>query len=221
MPPNKTLLALLLSFSPAAPALPSPPAPALSPPAAPARPFATTVLPASEAAFTRDKNRPSVIIWSIGNENPVTQIELDAGRLAKQLDPARPVCIPKISGYFGKNHGRIPEFVDIHAPHYPITATVRDYAARLARPVIFTEYAHAFGLATDRIQEQWEIIQASPRLAGAAIWHFMGQGLLRRAAAPVDRDAPATHAWPDPHFYYDTDVTQSADFGRAVSPRPP
>ncbi|OAM89922.1 glycoside hydrolase family 2 [Termitidicoccus mucosus] len=178
------------------------------------------ILARVEPAVTRDKNRASVIIWSIGNENPITEIEMDAGRLAKQLDPTRPICIPKIGSYFGKNYERIPEFVDIYAPHYPSTATVREYATRLTRPVIFTEYAHAFGLATDRIQEQWEIMQASPRHAGAAIWHFMDQGILRRSAEAVDRDAPTKHVWLDQHFYYDTHGYDGAD-GIVYSDRTP
>ncbi|MDR0902341.1 MAG: DUF4981 domain-containing protein, partial [Opitutaceae bacterium] len=182
--------------------------------------YRDNILGRVEPTITRDKNHASVIIWSIGNENPVTEVEMDASRLAKKLDPTRPVCIPKIGSYFAKNHQRIPEFVDIFAPHYPSNATMRDYATRLDRPTIFTEYAHALGLATDRVQEQWDILQKTPRFAGGAIWHFMDQGILRRREQPVDRDQPAEYVWLDAHRYHDTNGPDGTD-GIVYSDRSP
>ena len=52
----------------------------------------------------------------------------------------------------------LPDFVDIYSPHYPKISTLRDYAARLQRPLIFTEYAHELGLASDRVQDEWNIM---------------------------------------------------------------
>lgn len=159
----------------------------------------------------RDKNHPSVIIWSIGNENPVTDVELEASRLAKRLDPTRPVTIPKVGSYFAKNYQRLPPYVDIYAPHYPSNATLREYATKLKRPVLFTEYAHALGLATDRLQEQWEIMQAHPGFAGGSIWHFQDQGLLRTASEPVDASKPTRLAWLDARTHYDTHGLDGSD----------
>ncbi len=173
--------------------------------------YRQNILARVEATITRDKNRPSVIVWSIGNENPITEVELEAGRLAKRLDPSRPICYPKIGSYFRQNYPRIPEFVDIFAPHYPDNATLRDYALTLKRPTIFTEYAHALGLATDRIQAQWEIMQATPQFAGGAIWHFQDQGILRASDRPVDRSQPTTYVWLDQHRYFDTHGNDGCD----------
>ncbi|MEX1115432.1 MAG: glycoside hydrolase family 2 TIM barrel-domain containing protein [Akkermansiaceae bacterium] len=182
--------------------------------------YRENILARVEPTITRDKNHASVIIWSIGNENPVTQVELEAARLAKTLDPTRPVCIPKIGSYFEKNHERITNDVDIYAPHYPGNTTLKRYARKLARPLILTEYAHALGLATDRIQDQWEILQNTPTFAGGAIWHFHDQGLLRRSKKPVDRSEPAEYVWLDAHRYYDTAGDQGAD-GIVYSDRTP
>ena len=182
--------------------------------------YRENILARVEPTITRDKNRPSVIVWSIGNENPVTEVEQEAGRRAKQLDPSRPICYPKVGSYFSQNYQRIPEFVDIYAPHYPDNATLRDYARKLKRPTIVTEYAHALGLATDRVQEQWEILQATPQFAGGAIWHFMDQGILRRSPKPVDRSAPTTAVWLDTLRYYDTNRDDGAD-GIVYSDRTP
>jgi beta-galactosidase len=164
-----------------------------------------------EATIARDRNHASVLIWSIGNENPITQAELDAARLAKLLDPTRPVTIPKVGSYFAANHERLPSFVDIHAPHYPVNATLAAYATKLDRPTILTEYAHALGLATDRIQDQWDILQAHPVFAGGSIWHFMDQAILRTSATPVDRSKPTQLVWLDAHRYLDTHGLDGAD----------
>jgi beta-galactosidase len=173
--------------------------------------YRATVLARVEPTITRDKNHPSVIVWSIGNENPVTEVELEAGRLAKRLDPTRPITIPKIGSYFAKNYQRLPEEVDIYAPHYPTNAAMRDYAKNLKRPVIFTEYAHALGLATDRIQDQWDFIQSQPGFAGGSIWHFHDQGILRTSLEPVDTARPTTQVWTDATHYYDTHGLDGTD----------
>lgn len=163
------------------------------------------------ATIARDKNHASVLIWSIGNENPITDVEMDAARLAKSLDPSRPITIPKVGSYFFANHARIPDFVDMHAPHYPVNQTLAGYARTLTRPTILTEYAHALGLATDRIQDQWDIIQASPVLAGGSIWHFMDQALMCTAPKPVERGMPTQLVWLDQYRYLDTHGLDGAD----------
>jgi beta-galactosidase len=152
-----------------------------------------------------------VLIWSIGNENPITDAEMEAGRIAKRLDPTRPITYPKIGSYFAKNYERIPDFVDLYSPHYPSNATLAGYAQKLKRPTILTEYAHALGLATDRIQAQWDIIQANPVFAGGAIWHFHDQGLLRASSQPVDPGKPTQTAWLDQYHHYDTHGLDGAD----------
>lgn len=173
--------------------------------------YRANILARVEPTIVRDKNRASVLIWSIGNENPNTDVELEAGRLAKQLDPTRPITYPKIGSYFAANHAGIPEWVDIYAPHYPVNARVAEYAQKLKRPTIFTEYAHALGLATDRMQEQWELIQQHPVFAGGAIWHFMDQGILRVSGQPVDLTKPTQLAWLDKHRHYDTHGLDGTD----------
>lgn len=173
--------------------------------------YRASILARVQPTIARDRNRASVLAWSIGNENPITEVEMEAGRLAKQLDPTRPITYPKIGSYFAKNYERIPEFVDLYSPHYPSNATLEGYAQKLKRPVILTEYAHALGLATDRIQAQWDIIQATPGFAGGAIWHFHDQGLLRTSAQPVDTGKPTQLAWLDKFRHYDTHGLDGAD----------
>jgi beta-galactosidase len=168
----------------------------------------------------RDKNRPSIIVWSVGNENPITDIDLATGQRVKELDPTRPICFPQVGSYFQRNFQKLPEWVDIYAPHYPIIATLRNYAATLTRPVIATEYAHALGLAAGRIQDEWDIMAASPVLAGGAVWMFQDQGLLRTAEHRMDRVQASNYVWLDSRHYYDTNQLDGVD-GIVYSNRTP
>ncbi|HEY8993039.1 MAG TPA: glycoside hydrolase family 2 TIM barrel-domain containing protein, partial [Lacunisphaera sp.] len=177
----------------------------------------------ARATVRRDHNRPSVIIWSVGNENDNTPLTFATAHRVRELDPSRPVCFPQIGSYFANSYEEIPPEIEIYAPHYPKTPTVRDYATRLTRPVIFTEYAHALGLATDQIQAQWAIIQASPRLAGGAIWMFQDQGILRRARpgeTPATSHELGLNVWPDAEHYYATHGNLGMD-GIVYSDRTP
>jgi beta-galactosidase len=165
----------------------------------------------ARATVMRDKNRPSIIVWSVGNENPITDIELATGKRVKELDPTRPICFPEVGSYFQKNYQKLPEWVDIYAPHYPVIATLRNYAATLTRPVIATEYAHALGLAAGRIQDEWDIMAASPVLAGGAVWMFQDQGLLLTAEHRMDRVQASNYVWLDSRHYYDTSQLDGVD----------
>jgi len=174
----------------------------------------------ARATLLRDANHPCVIVWSVGNENPNTPLTFATGSRVKQLDPSRPICFPQVGSYFAKSYEELPDWVDIYAPHYPDLATVRDYAKRLTRPVIFTEYAHALGLATDRIQDEWAIMQASPRIAGGAVWMFQDQGILRTSEKSVEQRETNPYVWLDAHRYYDTNKLDGMD-GIVYSDRTP
>ncbi len=182
--------------------------------------YQESLLTRADATVARDRNHPSIIVWSIGNENPNTPLTFATARRVKALDPTRPVCFPQVGSYFARTFAELPADIDIYAPHYPVVSTVRDYATRMTRPVIFTEYAHALGLASDRIQEEWAIMQASPRIAGGAVWMFQDQGILRPATARPKADRTDFYVWPDANHYYDTDLNQGAD-GIVYSDRTP
>ncbi len=181
------------------------------------------LLTRARATVLRDENHPCIVIWSVGNENPNTPLTFATAHRVKELDPTRPVCFPQIGSYFAKTFGDLPAEIDVYAPHYPSTAAVQDYANRLTRPVIFTEYAHALGLASDQVQAQWAVMQASPRLAGGAIWMFQDQGIFRTAApgeTPASSHDLGLNVWPDAQHYYDSHGNQGMD-GIVYSDRAP
>ena len=143
----------------------------------------------AEATVSRDKNHPSVIVWSVGNENPLPQTCIEVGDYVGQLDPSRPYCFPQVGSYFRKfweNKGIKPSETDdspfpskapIYAPHYPTTGQIAGFYQHLDRPVIFTEYCHTLGISFEDHDRQWEIIERTPGIAGGSVWEWADQGM--------------------------------------------
>ncbi len=137
----------------------------------------------AQATIRRDKNHPSVLIWSLGNENPLTDICIRLGDYVKQeLDPTRPYCYPQVGSYFrrffeGDNAKGFPSAAPIYAPHYPTTGQIAGFYQHLDRPVIFTEYCHTLGISFEDHDRQWEIIERTPGIAGGSVWEWADQGM--------------------------------------------
>lgn len=132
----------------------------------------------AQATIRRDKNHASVLIWSLGNENPLTDICLRLGDYVKaELDPHRPICYPQIGSYFRKFNYDFPKVADIYTPHYPTTSQIADFYQRADRPVIFTEYCHSLGISLEDHDRQWEIIERTPCIAGGSVWEWVDQGM--------------------------------------------
>ncbi|MNX67817.1 Beta-galactosidase [compost metagenome] len=119
--------------------------------------------------FALDKNHPSIIIWSLGNECGNGPVFYDAYDWLKQTDSTRPVQ----SEQAGENRN-----TDIVAPMYPGIKSMKDYAnSDKTRPYIMCEYAHAMGNSSGNFQEYWDIINNSKRMQGGFIWDWIDQGL--------------------------------------------
>ncbi|WP_207764295.1 glycoside hydrolase family 2 protein [Flavobacterium alvei] len=102
--------------------------------------FSGAVLQRSYETVVRDINRPSVIYWSIGNEDALTALHLASVKLVKSIDSTRPVLLP------WRAEEWLPTEVDILAPHYWKPQEYDQLASKSSRPIISTEYTHAFGI---------------------------------------------------------------------------
>ena len=118
----------------------------------------------------RDKNHPSVIIWSMGNECGNGQVFFDAYDWLKERDASRPVMFEQA----GENRN-----TDIVAPMYPRIRDMRHYASRtdVTRPYIMCEFAHAMGNSTGNFQYYFDIIATAPHMQGGFIWDWVDQGI--------------------------------------------
>ncbi|MGQ1945555.1 glycoside hydrolase family 2 TIM barrel-domain containing protein [Geofilum sp. OHC36d9] len=119
----------------------------------------------------RDKNHPSVILWSLGNECGNGPVFQDAYKWIKNRDNTRLVQFEQA----GRN-----ENTDVVCPMYPGMKSMTDYANKEnpGRPYIMCEYAHAMGNSTGNFKEYWDLIRSSPYLQGGFIWDWVDQGLL-------------------------------------------
>lgn len=121
--------------------------------------------------FERDKNHPSVIIWSLGNECGNGPVFYETYKWLKEKDSTRPVQ----SEQAGENAN-----TDIVCPMYPGINTMVNYAkdSTKTRPFIMCEYSHAMGNSNGNFQEYWDIIASSKHMQGGFIWDWVDQGML-------------------------------------------
>ncbi|MFT3751809.1 MAG: glycoside hydrolase family 2 TIM barrel-domain containing protein [Paludibacter sp.] len=130
------------------------------------------VLQRSYETVARDLNSPSVVYWSVGNEDPLTAFHLAAIKLIKGLDSTRPVLIP------WRAEEWLPEEIDILAPHYWKPQEYDQLAGRSTRPIISTEYTHAYGNnGMGGLNACWKALTKYPAGTGAAVWMWADQGL--------------------------------------------
>ena len=117
----------------------------------------------------RDKNHPSVIIWSLGNEGG-DGVNFEAtSAWIHQADPSRPVQYERAIR---------KSYVDIYTPMYARIPHLLDYASEPRdRPLIMCEYAHAMGNSVGNLQDYWDVIEAHDQLQGGFIWDWVDQGL--------------------------------------------
>ncbi|MDT8393303.1 MAG: glycoside hydrolase family 2 TIM barrel-domain containing protein [Bacteroidales bacterium] len=119
----------------------------------------------------RDKNHPSVIIWSMGNEaGDGVNFEAASDWIHKR-DPSRPVHYERA---LTRPH------TDIYCPMYPGLAYLEKWATGDdPRTLIMCEYAHAMGNSTGNLKEYWDLIRKFDKLQGGCIWDWVDQGILQ------------------------------------------
>ncbi len=126
----------------------------------------------------RDKNHPSVIIWSMGNEAGDGHNFLNGYRWIKGRDASRPVQYER-----AEHETNAPErHTDIWCPMYERIENLEAYAKdpKNDRPLIMCEYAHAMGNSTGNLQDYWDVIESYPKLQGGLIWDWVDQGLMKK-----------------------------------------
>ncbi|MEL7220526.1 MAG: glycoside hydrolase family 2 TIM barrel-domain containing protein, partial [Bacteroidota bacterium] len=119
--------------------------------------------------FHRDKNHPSIIIWSLGNEAGHGQIFEKTYQWLKINDRRRPVQYEP---------AKREAYTDIFCPMYPSIEKLVNYAKEKPdRPAIMIEYCHAMGNSVGNLQDYWDVIEQYPSLQGGFIWDWVDQSL--------------------------------------------
>jgi beta-galactosidase len=119
----------------------------------------------------RDKNHPSVISWSLGNEAGDGPNLAAAYQWVKKRDPSRPVHYQGSTRHGGSNS-------DINSFFYITPADVAERARqRPTMPLIISEYAHAMGNSSGGLKEYWDVFYAGTNAQGGFVWDWVDQGI--------------------------------------------
>lgn len=115
----------------------------------------------------RDKNRPSVIFWSLGNESGFGKNHEAMADWIHSRDRSRLVH------YENAIHAGHPACVDVCSAMYPTVEQVRQEGERDdPRPYFLCEYSHAMGNGPGDAADYWAVIRQSPRLIGGCVWEW-------------------------------------------------
>ena len=147
----------------------------------------------------RDKNHPSIILWSLGNESGYGPNHDAMAGWIRQYDPSRPLhyegaiwgwdpsaALQHIAALGGVKAGGAPGALasDIVCPMYPpienIVAWARADDPADRRPMILCEYSHAMGNSNGGLSDYWEAFETHRGLQGGFIWEWADHGILKQ-----------------------------------------
>jgi len=119
----------------------------------------------------RDRNHPSIAIWSLGNEMGDGVATSACYLWGKSCDPTRPLQSGR-AAWVGGN-------TDIVVPMYAGPGRIQKYAEEesIAKPLILCEYSHAMGNSNGNFDWYWDLFRAHDTLGGGFIWDWCDQGL--------------------------------------------
>ena len=147
----------------------------------------------------RDRNHPSVIVWSLGNESGYGVNHDALAGWIRSADPSRPLHYEGASFHAGWNAGQAA--TDITCPMYPTIDAIRRHGLESddQRPLIMCEYSHAMGNSNGSLSDYWDVITSTPGLQGGFVWEWKDHGLRQRLADGTSRLAFGGQFGDTPH----------------------
>ena len=167
-------------------------------------------IPSWEAAYVdrtarmvlRDRNHPSVVFWSLGNESGGGCNFQATYDCVKRLLPRRDAWVH----YEGYNHGE--KYSDFGSDMYPVVSKVVEQRDGLNnKPYFICEYAHAMGQAVGNLKEYWDVIENSTGIIGGCIWDWVDQSVYdpARLVNGQKKSANGFNYWVSGYDYNSTD----------------
>ncbi|MGE5679224.1 MAG: glycoside hydrolase family 2 TIM barrel-domain containing protein, partial [Pseudomonadota bacterium] len=125
----------------------------------------------------RDKNHPSVIIWSMGNESGYGANHMRMAEWTKERDASRPVHYEGAAPKYGGD--KDVSCLDMESRMYASTEYIEEYARNEEnkKPLFLCEYSHAMGNGPGDLKDYWDVIYTYPKLMGGCVWEWCDHGI--------------------------------------------
>lgn len=133
----------------------------------------------------RDKNSPSILIWSLGNEAQFGDNFIAMSEWTKQRDPSRLIHYERTAfpnKAYGADQMPIHPCVDIISRMYTGLPEVEIHGNLHTdkRPYFLAEYCHAMGLGPGEVKDYWDLIYKYPRLIGGCVWEWCDHAVAKK-----------------------------------------
>ncbi len=138
-----------------------------------------------ERLVERDKNAPSIIFWSLGNEAQFGENHIKMAEATKARDNTRLIhyehaVYPK--KHWGADQPPVHKSMDMISRMYPPVwaVEVQGQLTDDPRPYFLCEYSHSNGLGPGDLKDYWDVIYSYPRLIGGCVWEWCDHGVTKR-----------------------------------------
>ena len=139
--------------------------------------FREAVVDRSELMVSRDKNRPCVVMWSLGNESGYGTNLLAAAQYIKSADDTRLVHYESTH----KLDDTSDEILDMVSKMYPPLEEMKKYVSdeNNTRPYILCEYCHAMGNGPGDLEDYHETFHSHEKFAGGFVWEWCDHAVIQ------------------------------------------
>ncbi|MEX2681235.1 MAG: glycoside hydrolase family 2 TIM barrel-domain containing protein [Candidatus Sigynarchaeota archaeon] len=159
----------------------------------------------------RDKNHPSIVIWSLGNEAGIGKSDHTVHHSMKEatmaIDKTRPVQYEHdwrycLTDTIGNMYATVEfcEFIGTHPASYPDGATQFEQERKAGRPVpwlhkplLLVEYNTTRGNSGSQFQEYWDVFEAHPNTQGGFVWEYVDKVIRKKQPKPFKGGIPRPH----------------------------
>lgn len=144
--------------------------------------FMEATMDRTQRCVQRDKNRPSVLIWSMGNESAYGCCFEESLKWTKQFDPDR-LSHYESAQYRSSRKKYDYSNIDLYSMMYPSFETIQEYLdGGHHKPFLMCEYGHSMGNGPGDLEDYFHVIEENDAMCGGFIWEWCDHGIYRGQA---------------------------------------